>query len=224
MDNKPGATSILHVEADVLWGLCVEHAVRDNTKLLYRGRATTCDQALHMIRQGNAGIIVLEPSLPGHDGVEVLRQITRHPAGPRVLLLTTRSDEATLLYGHRHCSGGMISKQACTAAELERALEVLREGGKFVSPNIRERIGQLFRDSRAFFKILSERELEVVRLAAQGMSDADIAACLGISRLTAKSHRAHILKKLELTSSQALVVWAVRRGFTITPGHSLESR
>ena len=213
----PSATSILYIEDDSPWCELVESAVRTWPGCGRLAVAATADEGWQLAGVLEPGIILLDLPLPDADGFALARRLGRLPHRPRLLLLAARCHEAVLFQaGQAHVAGLLWKTPAATGA-LPLALAEIAAGRRYLRPEVGAALRRLRGDSGSFFKFVSERELELLPVFGRGGTDDAIAAEVGLSPLTVKSHRQHILAKLGLHRSVDLVHWAIRSGFVAEP-------
>ncbi len=154
--------------------------------------------------------------MPGLDGLEVTRQA--HDLSPltRVIVLSMHSNEAYVLQALRNGAVGYVLKES-SVAELAQAARTVAAGRRYLSTALSERAIEAYVEkARAAeldaYETLSGREREVLQLAAEGHSSAEIAARLFISPRTVETHRANLMCKLDLHSQTDLVRYALQRG------------
>lgn len=141
----------------------------------------------------------------GQHGLEVLRDLR---SVTKALVLSMRTDEAFVAEAFRSGANGYVLKRD-SFRELLRAIETVSSGGRYISSSLNVgRIGKLIeREAR---KRLTTRELEVLELAAEGLTSAQTAARLYLSRRTVEMHRGNLMRKLGLRSTADLVRYAIR--------------
>ncbi|WP_326647060.1 response regulator transcription factor [Streptosporangium sp. NBC_01755] len=173
-------------------------------------------------------VVLMDIRMPGVDGIEATRRIVREAAGgahvPRVLVLTTFDLDEYIVEALRAGASGFLLKDV-PPEELVQAIRVVAAGDAIVAPSITRRLLDKFgahlpthRESTpARLERLTERELEVLKLIAKGMSNAEIAAELVVSETTVKTHVGNVLTKLSLRDRVQAVVLAYETGL-ITPG------
>jgi DNA-binding NarL/FixJ family response regulator len=174
-------------------------------------------------------VVLMDIRMPGVDGIEATRRIVREAARgahvPRVLVLTTFDLDEYIVEALRAGASGFLLKDV-PADELVQAIRVVAAGDAIVAPSVTRRLLDKFgahlpsayqQSTPARLDRLTERELEVLRLIAKGMSNAEIAAELVVSETTVKTHVGNVLTKLGLRDRVQAVVLAYETGL-ITPG------
>jgi DNA-binding NarL/FixJ family response regulator len=177
------------------------------------GQAGSAAQALADIPVAKPHLVVVDISLAGTSGLQLIKDIVARDAAPPILVLSTH-DEA--LYAERALRAGAkgyIMKHAPTD-EVMKAIRTVLRGGVYLSERMQGRlVGMVARGGPAVsasdVERLSDRELEVFTLIGQGRSTAQISASLHVSGSTVATHRTHIIEKLELENTRELVQRAV---------------
>jgi DNA-binding NarL/FixJ family response regulator len=189
------------------------------------GEAADGAEALEQTRRLAPDVVLMDVRMPTMDGLEATRQL----AGPgvanptRVLILTTFDLDEYVYEALRAGASGFLLKDA-PPEELAAAIRVVAAGEALLAPSVTRRLIQRFVgqpppktvDAKALGR-LTDRETEVLRLLARGLSNAQIAAELVVSETTVKSHVAHLLMKLGLHDRVQAVVLAYETGF-VQPG------
>lgn len=167
-------------------------------------------------------IVLMDITLPDLDGFEATRQIKRAQPSAAIIALTMHeSDEYFFKMLNAGASGYVPKKAAPT--DLVSAIRTVHEGGVFLYPSlakslVRDFMGRADSNERASLDGLSEREQEVLRLIADGMTNQEIGDKLTISVKTVERHRANIMAKLNLHSRTELVKYAIRKGLIEVEG------
>ena len=189
------------------------------------GEAADGAEAVAQARRLAPDVVLMDVRMPTMDGLEATRQL----AGPgvadptKVLILTTFDLDEYVYAALRAGASGFLLKDA-PPEELAAAIRVVAAGEALLAPSVTRRLIQRFADqpppqavdAKALDR-LTERETEVLRLLARGLTNAQIAAELVVSETTVKSHVAHLLMKLGLHDRVQAVVLAYETGF-VRPG------
>lgn len=176
-------------------------------------------EALRLIREHQPDVAVLDIRMPGLSGIEVTREVRAHFPGVRVLILTAYDDDPYVFALLRAGASGYVLKSA-DADEIARAVRAVHEGQAALSPEITLKVVQHLDTGRPAgaqkqIEPLTEREIEVLRLAAGGMTNKAIGRELGISDRTVQGHLANIYGKLGVNSRTQAVTEAIRRGWIV---------
>jgi DNA-binding NarL/FixJ family response regulator len=196
------------------------------------GQAADGADAVRQARHLQPDVILMDVRMPVMDGLQATRQIlsaAASPARPRVLMLTTFDLDDYVYQALRAGASGFLLKDA-TAAELVHAVRVVAAGDALLAPAVTRRLIADFarrpRPDPPFpptLGTLTQRETEVLRLIARGLSNTEISDTLVIAGQTTKTHIGRILAKLSLRDRAQAVVLAYETGL-ITPGGSAPAR
>ena len=170
--------------------------------------------ALVAVEETAPDVIVLDLSIPGPDGLEVLRTVKRRRPGTKVLVLTMHADPEYVDRAVREGADGYLLKDSAVS-DLVQALKAVKAGEIYYSPAVQRRLGEIqrrgARPDRPVDR-LTDREREILGLVAEGLTTKGIAARLRISARTVETHRSHLMDKLDLRSVAQLTQFAVREG------------
>ncbi|WP_092543190.1 response regulator [Actinoplanes derwentensis] len=187
------------------------------------GEAGDGAQALTLLDQVTADVVVMDIRMPVMDGVEATRRICADPGGPRVLVLTTFDTDDDAFAALQAGASAFLLKNSPPEQLLE-AIRTVAAGESVVAPRVTRALldrfaGQLTLPGRADERLsaLTEREREVLELVATGRSNAEIAGRLHVAESTVKTHFGRILAKLELRDRVHAVVFAYEIGL-VKPG------
>jgi DNA-binding NarL/FixJ family response regulator len=186
------------------------------------GEAVDGAQAVELARRLRADVVLMDIRMPIVDGLEATRRLLAASGDTRVLILTTFDLNEYVYEALRAGASGFLLKDA-PAAQLVTAVRVVASGDALLAPSITRRLIAEFArrpplsDKPERMQELTARELEVLRLIARGLSNAEIANELFISDATVKTHVARILTKLDLRDRVQAVVAAYESGL-IQPG------
>lgn len=175
------------------------------------GEARSGEEALEWLAQGEADVMVLDIGLPGMDGIELARRIKARAAGLRLLMLTAHSLPAEVLAALASGADGYALKSADPAL-LPLAVRAVAAGSAYLDPEIAHLVLGLVRAPGGPASPLSERESEVLRRVADGLSNKEIARDLDISVSTVKLHVQDLLSKLGASDRTQAAVKALRQG------------
>ena len=173
-------------------------------------------QAIDAVRRHRPAVVLMDIQMPGLDGLEATRRILGEAGnGARVLILTTFERDDYVFEALQIGASGFLLKTA-PPEDLVAAVRVVALGEALLSPSVTRRVIQeLARQRRAprapELERLTQRELEVLRLVAEGLSNAEIAARLYLSEATIKTHTSSILAKLGLRDRVQAVIFAYKQ-------------
>ncbi len=163
-------------------------------------------QAIARYREHQPDVTLMDLRMPGMGGVEAIMAICAESNSARIIVLTTYDGDEDIYRGLQAGAQGYLLKDA-KPNELLNAIRIVHSGQQYVSLTVASKLVKRMNNP-----ILSERELEVLRLIAQGLSNQDIGAALNIGESTVKSHVTHILTKLGVRDRTQAVIVSVRRG------------
>ena len=181
------------------------------------GEASDGAELLELLERQPADVAVLDIAMPGMSGIELTRRITVKYPSTRVLILSMYNSEEFIFNAINAGAKGYLPKNT-SRKELIEAIRVVRNGEEYYAESISNVILKSYikkaksgpDDPGGKEALLSKRELEVLRLFAEGHSNQEIADKLFISIRTVESHKNHIMQRLELKSSVDLVKFAIR--------------
>lgn len=166
-------------------------------------------EAVALAQATQVDVILMDLRMPVLDGVEALRQIRAVQPTIQVLILTTYDDDADILAAVQAGAVGYLLKDA-PREEIYRAIHAAARGQVILDPAVTLRLMQQMRQPRAA-DLLSEREIEVLRLVSEGQTNKQIGKRLHISEATVKTHLVHIFEKLQVPDRAAAVRTAIER-------------
>ena len=176
------------------------------------GEATNGVEAVALAKTLKPDLIVLDLVMPVMNGIEAAQEIRNAGCQAPVILLTMRTEEHHVATALRVGIRGYVLKTQA-AEDLLNAVRDVQRGQVYLSPGVsRPIIDGYLSGAPAAAEPLSSRELQVLKLVAEGNTSKDIAVLLGLSVKTAESYRAHIMEKLDIHDTAGLVRYAIRRG------------
>ena len=193
--------------------------------LAVAGEAGDGNQALAHARQLDPDVILMDVRMPNMNGIEATTRLIQSGSRARILMLTTFNLDEYVYHALKAGASGFLLKDA-TREQLAGAVRAVAAGDTLLAPAVTRRLIEDFcsrpapgTPTEGAAGRLSERELGVVRLVSQGMSNAEIAAQLYLSEATVKSHIARVLAKLDLRDRVQIAVYAYEHGI-VRPGHN----
>ncbi|MDR3639565.1 MAG: response regulator transcription factor [Isosphaeraceae bacterium] len=181
------------------------------------GEAADGPAGVHLAESVQPDVVVMDFTMPGMSGAEATARLKAACPNVKILALTVHEDQGYFRRFFEAGATGYILKQA-PAAEVFKAIQVVAGGGVYLDPAVAGKaVGKLFRNDSVKTSLqgdtLSERESEVARLIARGLSNKEIAARLSINAKTVETYKARSLTKLGLRSRADLVRYALQRGW-----------
>ncbi|MCB1909360.1 MAG: response regulator transcription factor [Rhodocyclaceae bacterium] len=175
--------------------------------------AATGEDALDRLRETPCDVLLLDISLPGKSGIDVLRVVRRRHPEIRVLVLSSFPEERYALAMIRNGADGYLCKD-CEREDLLNALRTVQQGRRYLSPRTAELLaeGMLGGGGALPHESLSEREMQVFLRLAGGDSVSSIAEILNLSVKTVSTYRSRVLEKLGVASNAELAAYALRNG------------
>jgi DNA-binding NarL/FixJ family response regulator len=195
--------------------------LRDDPGIEVVGEASDGVEALSLARELKPDVVLMDIRMPNLDGIAATEQLLREPDPPRVLVLTTFDLDEYVFAALRAGASGFLLKDA-PEEQLLAAIRVAAEGGALFSPGVTRRLIERFAQLGETtpppeVDSLTPRELEVLKLVARGLTNAEIAKELVVSDHTVKTHVARILQKLDLRDRTQAVIVAYESGL-VRPG------
>lgn len=200
------------------------HVVRQGLRALLeaephffvKGEAGDGLTALQLVENLRPDVLVLDLMMPGLNGLEVTRQATKLSPATKIIILSMHAGEAYVLEALRNGAYGYVLKDS-GADELVDAINTVMGGRRYLSSPLSERAIDLYITKSQDlpedpYDSLTTREREVLQLAAEGNTNVMIADMLSISPRTAETHRANMMRKLDLHNSTELIRFALQRG------------
>lgn len=191
--------------------------------LLVVGEAADGAAAVRMVDERRPAVVLMDVRMPVLDGLEATRRLARASSGTRVLMLTTFDQDAHVYDALRAGAGGFLLKSV-PPEHLVHAVRVVAAGESLLDPAITRRLVERFvarpspaEAGRTVLDRISDRESDVLRLVARGLSNREIAQELFLSEGTVKTHVNHVLRKLDLRDRVQAVVLAYESGL-VEPG------
>jgi DNA-binding NarL/FixJ family response regulator len=183
------------------------------------GEAEDGLDAIKSVKSLTPDVVIMDLSMPKMNGVAAIKEIKRVTPNTKIVVLTVHKNEEYILAAFQAGSDGYVLKYA-GHEELVSAIRTVLKGQPYLSPAVSAVVLEAYLDgqkglsSRSPFRMLTNRETEVLKLIAEGYRNRQIADLLGISVKTVERHRANLMKKLDLHSGAALTAFAFENGLT----------
>jgi DNA-binding NarL/FixJ family response regulator len=209
--------SVLLVDDHALMREGLRQLLRLEQDIEVVGEASDGLEALYKIRQLRPRVVLMDVHMPIVDGVAITRQITQEFPSIGVIMLTMYSQNQQVLQAVKNGARGYLLKSA-SVREVAQAIRTVHDGGTAIEPNLTGTIVSEYRrlsdalggDQKT--NALSEKELEIIRYVATGMSNREIAEQLAYSEKTVKNYLSVIFQKLNLRDRTQVAIFALRQG------------
>jgi DNA-binding NarL/FixJ family response regulator len=181
------------------------------------GEAEDGEQAVDLVQELVPDVLLLDVRMPNLDGIEATRQIVATASPTRIIILTTFDLDDYVHDAIRAGASAFLLKDV-RPADLVDAIRLVTAGNALLAPTALTRLLERFSSPQpresdtALLRALTERELEILRLVAEGLSNAEIAARLVVSEATVKTHVSHLLRKLGVRDRVQAVITAYDTG------------
>ena len=189
--------------------------IADAGDVVVAAEATTGSELLALLPGVRCDIVLLDLSMPGSDGLDVLKTLRRDWPHTPVLVLTMHSEDQFAVRSLKAGASGYLTKDSAPS-ELMGAIRRIVAGGRYITPSIADRLVEQLDASaqRPPAERLSDREYQVLRLIAAGKTTREIARALAVSQKTIGTYRTRIREKLHLQTTAELLAFAVRNQLT----------
>jgi DNA-binding NarL/FixJ family response regulator len=184
------------------------------------GEVESGTDAVKFCKRMHPELVIMDITLPGMNGIEATAEILRHSPQTRVVILSMSDDESSVLSAIRSGARAFVVKKA-SAADLIDALRAVAKGGSYLSSQVSDRLmariqrGDLqLRAGQVPLEVLSPREVQVLRLVAEGKTSKDIAMLLELGVQTVRTYRKTLMKKLGVNNVAGLTQMALAAGIT----------
>jgi DNA-binding NarL/FixJ family response regulator len=194
--------------------------LRHSEEFTVVGEAENGSEAVQICRRKKPEIVLMDIGLPGLNGIEATQEILRHVPETRVIILSMYDDEHSVVSAIRSGARAFVLKRA-SDNDLVDALRTVARGGSYLSPQVSDRLlhriqrGDLeSKPASSALDGLSPRELQVLRLVAEGKTSKEIAVMLDLGLQTVRSYRKTMMKKLGVNNVAGLTQLALSAGLT----------
>lgn len=169
-------------------------------------------EATNLLRKQTFDLMLLDISMPGRGGLEILADTKKEFPGMPVLILSVHPEEQYAMRALKAGASGYITKDAAPQELVEAILQIAR-GGKYITKSLAEQFFNLLSvEENPPHTALSNREFEIFRLIAGGKTASEIAESLSLSVKTISTYRSRILQKMHLKNNAQIIFYAARNG------------
>ena len=177
------------------------------------GEAADGTQVMQLVREADFDLLVLDLSMPGRSGMELIKLVKAEKPRVRILVLSMHHEVQYAVRAIKSGASGYLTKESAPA-ELAQALRKIADGGAYVTADVAQQLalGAMPGSQAAPHESLSTREFEVFQQLVAGASVTDIAGRLNLSVKTVSTHKSNLMHKLGLTNATELVRYALEHG------------
>ena len=187
----------------------LKQIIVEEPDMIVAGEAQSAAEALELARQCESDVILLDISLPGRSGLDVLKELRHEYPELPVLTLTMHTEEQVAVRAFKAGAAGYLTKESAPE-ELIQALRKVAGGGRYVSPAFAERLAlRVANHEQLLHETLSDREYQVLHFIAVGKTVSEIAKQLSLSVKTISTYRSRVLEKMHLKNNAELMRYAV---------------
>lgn len=203
--------TVLIADDHVLVREGLRHILESAGDIEIAGEASDALTTIALVRSTPARVLVLDLSMPGRSGIELIRQIRDEKPGLRILVLTMHAEQQYAVRAFKAGAAGYVTKESA-GDELVAAVNKVAGGGVYVSLSMAERFAQSLNEPADTqpHQRLSDREYDVFRRIVAGETITEIAQSLFVSSKTVSTYKTRILEKMQAPHEAALVRYAVR--------------
>jgi two-component system invasion response regulator UvrY len=189
----------------------LKQILAEERDMIVIGEAKNGQEAIELGRTLDWDVAVLDYSMPGRGGVELIRELKRHHPARPVLVLSMHPEELHATQVFKAGGAGYLNKESA-GEELTAAIRKVAKGGRYVSPSLAETLAAELSPGKEKqpHETLSDREYRVMWLLASGKSISRIGKEMSLSPSTISTYRTRVLRKLGVTSNAHLVHYAIR--------------
>jgi DNA-binding NarL/FixJ family response regulator len=204
-------TKVLIADDHTLVREGLRHILQSASGFEVTGEACDGASTLALVRSTEAHVLVLDLSMPGRSGIDLIQQIREEKPALRILVLTMHAEQQYAVRAFKAGAVGYLTKESASA-ELVSAVSKVASGGVYVSLTMAERFAQSLNEPADALphQRLSNREFDVFRRIAAGQTITEIAQTLFVSAKTVSTYKTRILEKMQMPHDAALVKYAMR--------------
>ena len=177
------------------------------------GEARDGHEVMARVREGGFDVLLLDMSMPGKSGTELIKQVRAEAPKLRILVLSMHEEPQYAVRAIKAGASGYLTKDSASTL-LVAAIRKVAAGGAFINTDVAEQLalGAMPQTDGPLHSSLSDREFQVFELIIAGKSVTDIGTTLNLSVKTISTHKAHILQKMRMTNQTELIRYAISHG------------
>lgn len=187
----------------------IKALVESGGDMLVVAEASTASEALILFKEHGPDLVILDLSMPGRNGLEVVKEIKKIQPDVPVIILSMHPEDQYAVRAFKAGASGYMTKESATE-ELVRAIHTANRGGRYISPGVAELLANhvQIKDVEERHKLLSDREFEVFMLLAGGVTVGEVAVRLNLSVKTISTYRTRILEKMGIATNSDMARYA----------------
>jgi DNA-binding NarL/FixJ family response regulator len=207
---------ILCVDDHAIFRQGVKQILLQHDRQTKIGEAATAEAAMQLAREARWDLVILDLSLPDRSGFQMLSDLKHEQPGLPLIVLSMHGEDEYALRALRNGASGYVTKESAPE-ELIAAIQKVTRGGKYMTPALAEKIAFAMASppAQAPHHVLSERELEVLRLIAAGKSLKEIAALLSLSVKSVGTYRSRVLEKMSMSTNADLIRYVIEHNLRL---------
>jgi DNA-binding NarL/FixJ family response regulator len=183
------------------------------------GEAQNGQEVLQRVREQDFEVLLLDMSMPGKSGIELIKQVRAEKPRLRIMVLSMHQEPQYAVRAIKAGASGYLTKESASA-QLVSAIRKVAGGGAFITDAVAEQLalGAMPQTDGPPHHLLSDREFQVFRLLVAGRTVSEIAEQLNLSVKTVSTHKARIMQKMNMSNPAELIRYAIQHGLTEDSG------
>jgi DNA-binding NarL/FixJ family response regulator len=214
MTVATGAARVLVVDDQTLFRTGLTSLLGEDPRVEVVGQAVDGAEAVKLAAKLKPDVVLMDIKMPNTDGIEATRQIVELVPGIKVLILTTFETDSQVIQALKAGASGYVLKDSSAAAIISSIVAVM-SGERVMASAVANRVLEMLTGTatpKEFYDGLTNREIEILKLLANGMANKQIAFRLKISEKTVRNHVSNMYEKLGIYDRSQAVLYAVKKG------------